>query len=717
LDDDIDLRAIFGTIRRRIWLILSVTALCVGLSGLVLVALKPVYSATALIMIDPSTKDLLNPNVQGGGGQSDSARVDSEALLVASDTTLLQVTKALDLVDDPEFGVKLGMMDSLRILLKLRDPTPPTGDEALKSVMIGLRNAVSVDRRGLTFLIAVTAHSRRPDMAATLANAIADTYISEQLNSKVSTTLASRDVIQARIADAAGTVAKSEGAFDDFIDANLAQISAETGRADLTTLRQQITDLSDAATSSKSIVSAAQAELTRQDWSALAQTLKDDALAALERRRSDLAENLAATPTQSPTVADLKSQLATLEGQIKQAANARLANLQQAVTSDQQQVTQLRASLRNDVLGSDLSPDTLTRLYELQKSSEIARNQYQTLLSRQADLDTQAFLQVADSRVASPAVSPIQPSFPNPLTVLGLGAGLGLALGFGLAAVMENFVGGITSEGQAVALLRVPVIASLGRQNLRTGLLGRRMASVADVLLERPLSPFADTIRRVMVKIDQALNASGRDPAEYQRAPVVMVTSSAAREGKTSVALSLARACALAGQSTLLIDCDLRNPSIHSNIDAPQGVGLMEYLTAGDAPIDLDRMIIVDRGSGARLMINGVRSSIPTEQLIASRAFTDLIEAARRNFEVVILDTAPIGPVVDSLRIATLADVVLFVVKWAGVPQQQVRSSMSELETAMRPGAARHVLLNMTHGGRGYGSDRYASYSGPAELT
>jgi Mrp family chromosome partitioning ATPase len=136
----------------------------------------------------------------------------------------------------------------------------------------------------------------------------------------------------------------------------------------------------------------------------------------------------------------------------------------------------------------------------------------------------------------------------------------------------------------------------------------------------------------------------------------MVVASAAPGEGRTTVALALARAYALSGVSTLLIDCDLRKPSIHKLLGMESSGGLLDYLAAagGDAA-DLKSIITVDGGSGARVIFGAKRSNVVTDQLIAGATFARLIDAARDSFDVIILDTPPIGAVVDGLYLGSAA--------------------------------------------------------------
>ncbi|MBN9316195.1 MAG: hypothetical protein J0I99_10680 [Devosia sp.] len=708
-DDTLDLRGILDVLRRRIWIILLVTVVAIGISGVALLALKPVYTATALVLVDPSKKNLLDPD-QIGGTSSEALRVDSEVELVKSETTLLAVARQLDLPNDPEFGLGLGMHDMLLAFFRIAEPAMPTGDEALSRIIGGLRDAVSVQRRGLTFLIAVNARSGRPDFAATIANAVARTYIAQQLQAKIDSTLASAAIIKDRMADASQTVAQSERAFDQFVDQNIDRISEATGRIDLAQMRNEITSLNAFRTQSSSVAELAERSLARQDWDAVAVSLKDEAVSNLQRQRIALLDTIAGVTAGSQAEIDLRSSLAGLENQLDAAATKALSGLKVDVARSQGRVSELRNQLRQSILTSDLPTEMLTSIYELQQSAEIARAQYQTLLTRQKDLDTQAYLQVADSRIVSEATAPASPSFPNPRIILLLAAFAGLGIGIGLAFLIENFVGGFTSEAQAESILRTPVASAIPRQRLPRRSDGE--GSVADSLILAPLSVFSESIRRVRIGIDQAIGKRRRMEGDAQdgRGAVIVVSSAAPNEGKTTVALALTRAYALAGMSTLLIDCDLRKPGVHKHLGIEASEGLLEYLAGEAGASELRSFLTVDSGSGAQIVVGSRRSDIATDQLIAGKTFAGLIAAARKTFDIVVLDTPPVGPVVDALYLAGMADAIAVVVKFSSTPQQEVKAAMAALDKAKRDGVPVLTVLNQQTSNPAAYRGKYAGY-------
>ncbi len=704
-DDEFDLRGVLGLLRRRLRLIIVTIVLVLAATGAVMLTLKPVYTASTLILVDPSRKDLLDPEAQMQGSSSDSARVESEVELVKSETTLLRVIAELNLVTDPEFGVSLGLRDRLLAFLRIAEPQLPTGEAALQDVLGKVRDAVSAQRRGLTYLIAVQARAYDPARAATLANAVANAYIREQLEAKIRSTLSSRDIINDRIAEAQDAVAASEQAFDGFIESNIDTITRDTGRTDLAALQQQLQRINADRARITSLADLASGSLNRRDWGTVASQLQSDALNQLEQQRRELEATLAGVADGSQRAIDLGAELDALEARMLDTATAELTTLRQRVGASQAQATDLRVQLRSSVLSSDLPASVLTNIYGLQQNAEIARTQYQTLLARLNDLNTQSTLQIPDSRIVSEALAPSDPSFPNPRLILSVAAVVALGLGISLAFLVENFVGGFTSDGQLKAVLKTQAVVAVPRQKGSQASNGADGLGVADAVTAAPLSGFAEAIRRIRIGIDTALRRSGR---QRGRGTVIMVTSAVPNEGKTTMALSLARAYALSGQSTLLIDCDLRKPSIHRHLGMDTSAGLLEYLANDENRATLASILTVDQPSGAHVVVGARRSGIATDQLVTGTAFADLVQSARESFEVVILDTPPLGPVVDGLYLVQHADCVVFVVRWADTSQSESKGAINALREVMPQDTVVLAVLNQQN--RDQLSYRYSYY-------
>lgn len=705
LESAIDLRSIVGLLRRRLRLILGTALLIVAAAGAAILALPPVYSSTTLVMVDPSRKDLLDPSLQASGSVSDSPRIDSEVELIKSDATLVNVIADLNLIGDSEFGVSIGLKDRLLAFLRIAEPKLPTGNEAVRSVIENLSSNLSVQRKGMTYIIGIQARSLDPEKSAVVADAVADAYIRQQLQSKIKATVASRDVIRDQIEGASTSVAQSEEALDSFIESNVEALSREAGRTDLAALQAQINQFGTLEADYSRRLQLSDQSLSTRDWTKLSSELGTQAVLELEAQRNQLMRSLAGAVDTSQQAIDLRAELQSTEGDLAKVAEGEMLNLRQQVANARNQSSALRQQLRESVLSSQLPATILTRIYSLQQNAEIARSQYQTLLARLSDLDTQSSLQIADSRVVSEALAPTEPTFPNPRLILSVAAVVGLGLGIAGAFLVENYVGGFTSEAQLQSVLRTRTVPAVPRQRRPGG----RESAIPGLISHSPLSIFSEAIRRIRAGIDQAVRR-GSQGSLLTQGTVIMVTSAAPNEGKTTIALSLARAYALSGKSTLLIDCDLRKPGIHRLLELDPSNGLLDYLSGGASTLPLQDITTADPESGAQIILGTRRSELATDQLITGETFTRLIEAAKKKFDVVILDTPPVGPVVDGIYLAQLAGVIAFVVRWASTSQRDAREAVAALFDGKRPEVEIVAVLNQQDITRSAYRSRYAGY-------
>jgi succinoglycan biosynthesis transport protein ExoP len=714
-ESEIDLRGLIGLLRRQLRLILGTVIVIVVVATIVVFSLTPIFTASALVLVDPSRKNLLDPAAEMMGASSDNARVDSEVEILRSDAVLLEVVRANNLLGDPEYGVRLGMLQSVLAFLRLGDDAAPSGNEALQAVMSNLRKAIVVQRRGLTYLVAIQVSSQDQDKAAALANQVAQAYISAQVSAKITSALAERDILQSRIADASAAIVASEEAFDSFVDENIGRLGTDGGQ-DVLALRGQLEQTNADLARAKQQITQIDSGINSGSWQTLATTLRSDAIAELDRQRQSLSDSLAKATDGTQQAVDLRAELAKIEDGLTSTARQESTAIRQQVATGESRASDLRQQLRSSFLATTLPADVLTRIYGLQQNSEIARNQYQTLLARVSDVEQQANLQIADSRVVSPALAPASPSFPNPPLFLVLAAISAVALGVGLAFLYEYYIGGFTSEGQVGSVLRLKVAASVPRQKTARGSSSAESGeSAANQMVTAPLSIYAETVRRVRAEIDQAiarsqtaapaLNAQGKPLGK-----VLMVSSAAPGEGKTTMALSLARAYAMSGRSVLLIDADLRKPSVHRHMGVDASTGLLEYLMKPKDNDGLADILFTETESNLMALVGARRSDIPTDQVIASKAFDDLIELAKGHFEMVVIDTPPVGPVVDGLYLAQFADAIAFVVRWASTSQQDSRDAAHSLDAAKRPGTPVLAILNQMEGSAASYRNKYAGY-------
>lgn len=634
-DQYVDMRAILDVLRRRAPLILGVLVVGLALSSLVVFSLKPAYTASALVMVDPTRKDLLDPNgIQGAAGSGDSARIDSEVEIANSTPVLLRAIDDAKLMEEPHLAPMPGLRARLLALLRIAEPAMPTGQAARNAVLRNLDATVSARRRGFTYLIAISAEASTPDGAARIANAVAEAYIRVQVQSKVQSVMDALDMLVPRLAEASAALAASESALDLMVGGNLDRLVAESDRQDIAKLQQEL----DAVLSERARMGAALEALERGSGEGMGQT--------------------------SP--ADIREDAAALL-RVELAANRSLA-------------AQLRDDMRSAMLDGALPPEVLTDIYEMQQAAALARTNYERLIGRVNDLRAQADLQVADSRVAAAATPPERASFPNVRMMLFVAGVALLGIGAALAFIVENFIGGFTSEAQLEAVTRRKVASVIPQQKPAKRADGAPANSAADSVVAAPLSPFAESLRRLRLRVDQGL-ARGVGSG---RGMVLVVTSSVPFEGKTTTAIGLARVYAASGLKVLLVDGDMRRPAVHQQLDIRPSGGLFDYLAGNSKDAVPVSMLSQDPLSEAAVLVGTRHGEAGSEQLLTSTAFLRLVSAARETFDVIIIDTPPVGVVVDGIYLLDMADAVLFVVRWGSTAQQDTVRALDAVESAKR---------------------------------
>lgn len=701
---EIDLKAVLAILQRQRRLLAATLAVVLSLALAWLVMATPIFTSTVLIQVDGRSSNLLDPT---NAAQEQSAilnsRVDSEVEILRSEATALAVVREANLVGDPEFGPQIGWFERLGIALGIDldanglrrlvglSPKVEAPQEVLvKSTLQKLQNAVDVRRRGLTYLIAITVSSESPQRAAEIANAYARVYIDRQVATKTQATISARDVLRRQIGTAQKELADSETAINGFIETNLARLEQETGDPTIAALRGRLEEAKSAQTETRTRITTAESSLAAGDWETVATTLGDEAVAELARQRSELAARLGAVDSTSSEAMDLQAELASLEADLAAQSNATLRVLREDVTSLGNRESEARDQLRSVLLESDLSAEMLTDLFNLQQRATVARDQYQTLLAREQDLGALANLQIADARIVSEALPPNDPSFPNKRLILALALVGGLGLGTVLAFLKEFYIGGIVSANQLANVLQAPVPVTFGLlEQVKSG------EDPAEVVVSAPMSLYAETFRKLRAAVDVGLSALPTPQSDDRRGRVILVCSALQAEGKSTTAIALARTYAMAGIKTLLIDADMRKPTIGPRLDVDDNPGLIRYINRPRGQEDFTVEPARDPLSQLVVIPAGPRSSTPTDQLLNGKAFRTLINLAQKSFDIIILDSPPLLPVVDTRYLARHADAIVHVVRYATTTQGEVREAASQLREHLAPEAHYMGILNL----------------------
>lgn len=685
-----DLRSLIGLARRQKWTILATTVLGVLFGILYVSQVDRQYTATTLLVVDTRNSELLGVTPALNDTLGVNAIVSTEVEIIRSASVLARAAAQLDVANSPVFD-QVSRVNALLSLIGLGEepregPQPDwtsMSPEEQDDWTRELGNHVQVSQRGTTNVIAISATTTIPSESARWANAIAQAYIDEQVLSKVEAREQATLLLQERVDNLAAEVEDVEERIDAFIAEAIDQAGTPEARAMLADLRAE----TGALETQRETLLTIRTALDATDTAALAALVEDQNLGV---QRDALMGELAVAPAER--AAQIEADLAALETEIQAAAAARAAALETAVATQQEQVATLRDELNATIVDQPLPNDVLRELVNLQQDAQIQRGLYTASLTQLRTGQQEMGLALPDSRVITTATTPDAPSYPSVRSTLMLAFLLAGAAGFGLALVRENLIGGIASIDHLEQVTGLPVVAAVPK--IKTA----KNEEPDWAIVDQPLSAFAEALRRTRMGVESV------DPDQQLK---LVVTSAAPGEGKTTIALALARSFARSGKPTILIDADLRHPSVHKHVKHEAEVGLIDYLLRGRAAETAHLFMMQEEATGLHLVLGSEASSVATDSLILSQRFRSVMEYATKEYEVVIIDTSPVGLVVDPQIIAReYANVALFVVRADATSQRIVKGALRDM--AMHAQIPIVGLLNQVTGNKRY----YGKYAG-----
>ncbi|CUH84337.1 GumC family protein [Thalassovita mediterranea] len=715
-EDFVDIREVFAILRRQVRLVLLTCLVVLALAFVYVSRTTPLYTATALIKIDPQETNLLDPNAAARTNASiESSRIDTEVEILKSTRLGLQTIERTQLQTTEEFGPSVGLLDKLRLAVGLDLPPAPTVSQLTNATLLRFSNALNVRRKGLTYLVSVSVTSMSSEQAAALANTHARVYIDDQVASRVQSVATASEVLRSELTKAERRLSDSNAALRFYVSENIERLSEEANSEQLTLLKNSLNASSGRLAQFERNVQAADAAFEKRDWATLAEQVGEQGLRALEEERQSLRSRLQTGQIEDQQKLDLEAEIARLEGELETLAASSLSGLRGELRRERQDQDGFLEDIQQALTGADLSAQTLTEIYALNQGAVISQRQYDQLVTRLRDLEAQAVVQVADSRLVAEALPPNSPSYPNKKLVLAVALTLAVGIGSALALLKEFYYGGVTSAHQLSNVISAKVAAVVPRLSFQPG-----RDTLADKVIKEPMTQFAEAYRKLRASLDLGLERQGK--LRNDRGSVILVTSSIPAEGKSTTALALARTYALAGKRTLLIDADLRNPSINDFVDEKPTIGLLEYLQSNGAMMDeegtsnndmnsAEQFYVLDPLSKLGIILGSRRANVPTDAPLQSTAFKGLVENARNAFDVVIIDTAPLLPVVDTQYIAPMVDGAVVCVRFGEATQVELRTTMTYLRDTLPEDAVVTSILNCFEGGQqNYRYDGY--YSG-----
>jgi succinoglycan biosynthesis transport protein ExoP len=672
---------------KRKWVV--VTSLVTIFSVVAIASLKmtPVYEAGGTIEINKPDATL---NFQNSATFSvdyfDPTELETELKILQSDLLATQVIRELNLDRRPEIG---GPAPAPSAELS---PDPLQSDPVRASAMVGsfksnLRVALSPNTR----IIEVHFRSPDPQMAATVVNTLMQTYVENNFKARFESTMQASDWLQKQLVDLQmkvetsqeklvryqkeheilGTDEKQNIIMEKLNELNKALTTAESERMDKEALYRLIQS-GDADAIASSAGGLQSAGGNSQSDSQLLDTLRS--------KQAELKIQAAELNTQFgpayPKLTQLNNQLKEIDSQIQAEMKKIASMIRGEYMTALQRENMLRDALEKQKQEANKLNESAIQYTLLKRDVDTNRQLYEGLLQKMKEAGVSAGLKSNNFRIvdsARPPQAPIEPNVPRNLMfaiVLGLASGIGLAF---LLEGLDNTVR-TTEQAQVISGLASLGMIPLGSKSAREGANPKRLViatskeAVELVTQVRPQSQMAESYRALRTSL--LLSGLGAPPK------VVMVTSALPQEGKTTTSINTAVVLAQKGVRVLLIDADMRRPSIHKTLGMGPHSGLSNVLT-GSIPLE---QAITSTTVLPNLFVLPAGTPPPNPaELLASSNMRDVLSTLREQYDHIVIDTPPSLSVTDAVVLSPRADAVLLVIRSGQTTKQALRRSRDVL--------------------------------------
>lgn len=695
------LRDYLRVLIKRVWVVVGTLAAVFGATLIASLRTTPVYDAVGSIAINKP--DPILSNIRDGNNSVDyydPTDLDTEVRILRSDLLALQVISQLNLDKLPEFGGH-GIKSNSGLELTT-DALQP--DSTRASALLGaFKGNLKVLLEPNTRIIDIHYRSTNKELAARIVNAVANTYIEQNFKTKFESTMQASDWLSRQLVDLQMKVETSQEKLVKYQKEH--QILGIDDKQNITTekldeLNKELTAAESERMEKESLYQLADSGDTESAASVAAglQTGKESVatsalLEKLQAQKADLRIQAAQLNTRFgpayPKIAQLTNQLQEIDLQIQNEMKKATARLRGDYLAALHREELLRGALEEQKQQENKLNESAIEYSFLKRDFETNRTLYEGLLQKLKEAGVTAGLRSNNIRQVDIARTPGSPAEPNIPRNLAFGFVLGLTSGIGLAFLLEGVDNTVRTPEQAQAISGLPSLGMIpmgsrttSENSSKRGLIVTGGKEPVELVTQsRPQSQMAESYRALRTSL--LLTSVGAPPK------TILITSALPREGKTTTSINTAVVLAQKGTRVLLVDADLRRPSIHKTLGLGPRIGLSNVLTGGAT---LQQATI--RSSmlpNLYILPAGTPPPNPAE-LMASAQMIDLLAELRDQYDHVIVDTPPTLSVTDAVVLSTRADAVVLVIRSAQTTKPALRRSRDILAQVNARVAG--VLLN-----------------------
>lgn len=637
--------------RRRLWLFALVAVSVLVLVAAYTLTRPMLYSASASVLIEPRQPEVLESKAVAPALPDQTNVIDTEVEILSSRRLAGRVAQALKLETWPEFAGAARALASRPGVGREEPGTHPLAGAVL--------SRMEIRRSGLTYLIDITARAESPELAAALANEYARQYLAQQQEMKSSTSRGAQEFLQSRLVELRRNASEADAALQNYMIRNglMSAEGATMAEQEVSTLNQEIASARALLAEKEGQLAAARTRVGGRSGGGadVPAALNSGTVAQLRAREAELAGEVARLSArlgpQHPELVRAKADLADVQGQVQQQIGRVLSSLEADVQAARSRVASLEAS-QGRARGSLAANSAAQAGYlQLERDAKAARDIYDAFLARSQEVEAQSGLIRPDASIETLARVPILPSSPSYPLAAAAGLVMALICGFVAVAAAEYLDARIRTRSdveQRLGFAYLGAVPELASTMKRRPARGERPE---DYLLSHPQSKFTEAVRALK-------NAILLQPGGAPRS--VAVTSALPQEGKSTTAICLARMLAHSGVRTVLVDCDSRRRAVSGAL-LPEGWdGFGEYLRR-ETP--LARALAIDEASG--LAVLGSRQAdLDGRELFMTVPLAELLAELALQFEVVVIDTAPLLGVAETRLIAAGVESTLMLARW-----------------------------------------------------
>lgn len=694
-------------VRKRLWLVISIVVLITTLA-VINAAQKPdIYSANARVQVDLENNGaLVGKTPYYMGSINDPVYFNTQLQILSSQGLARRVVKTLDLEHNPDFfkgSQKRTTWQTIKMMAGLRSDLPaadaPKAKDELQlrttpasqssqedlveakrlspyvgAILGGLRVDPVKESRGMykeTRLIDISYTHTDPEVASKVCNAIAETYVFNNLEKKTETNASTGDVLQKRVAELQQVIRSDEERLVNYAKNNqIISLDANQNTVveRLAGLNKQLLEAENDRKTAEAAYSAAKAPGAATALAEGDNKQAGDAenkLADLRQRRALL---MVDATEEAPEVKEIDQQISELERQVKDVrsrkTNTLLTNLETKYRQTLGREQALRAAFQQS-RGETLTQNEAAINYRIiQQEIDTNKTLLDSLLQRSKENDVIMASKPNNISIVDYAITPAGPIGPNRMRTVTLALFLSLGLGIGLALFLEYLDDTVHSTDEVERLLHLPALAvipsanGMGRRRLLGSQVGLQKQNGHPVNQELIMnvdsrSPLAESYRHLRTSL--LLSTAGRAPRS------LLVTSSLPGEGKTTTAVNTAVSLTQTGASVVLIDADMRRPRLRSIFGFSDRPGLSSILSSDVSREDTLAMMSKDEVTGLHVLTSGPIPPNPAE-LLGSDQMRRLITMLQGEFTHIVVDSPPINSFTDGVLIASMVDGVLLVV-------------------------------------------------------